>query len=151
MAGAAAAPKAQKLVCHVSLTTEPPAGSNTVNQPASQGSQYGPMHCGTAGFGQGVIGDSFTVPDSGDTVGKYTQYFKTGSITGKFDLSPQEAGSPTDTNSFTSQTWAGTVKITSGTGAYNLIKEKKGTGVMTCTSVDSVHLACVMKFKLTAI
>lgn len=151
MAEAAKAPKAQKLVCHVSLTTQAPQGSNAVSQPALQGSQFGPLNCGKPGFGHGIIGDSFKVPDSGDTVGKYTQYFKTGSVKGTFDLTPQEAGSPTDTNSFEAQSWAGTIKITGGTGVYGLVKEKKGTGVMKCTSVDSVHLSCVEKIKLMAI
>jgi hypothetical protein len=150
MAGAAAAPQAQKLVCHVSLTTQPPPGSNTVTQPASQGSQYGRLNCGKPRFGHGVVGDSFTVPDSGDTVGKYTQYFNAGSVSGTFDLTPQQAGSPTDTNSFESQAWAGTIKITRGTGVYGLIKEKSA-GEMKCTSVDSVHLSCVEKIKLTGV
>lgn len=146
----AAAPNAQKLFCHVTLTTVPPSGSNTVNQPAAQGSQYGPLNCGKPGFGRGIIADSFTVPDSGDTVGKYTEYFKAGSIKGTFDITPQEA-SGVSLTSFTSQTWAGTIKITGGTGVYGLIKEKKGSGVMKCSSPDSVHLSCTAKIKLTAI
>jgi hypothetical protein len=149
MAGAAA-PKAMKLTCHLSLTTEPPPGSNTVNQPTSQGAQFGAFNCGAPGFGRGVMGDAFTVPDSGDTVGKYAQYFKAGSIRGSFDITPQEAGGISST-SFSSQTWVGTIKITGGTGVFGLVKQQKGTGVMKCTSPDSVHLSCTEKIKLTSI
>ena len=140
------ATKPTLLRCKVSLTTEPPNGSNAVSQPASQGSQYGSVHCPKpAGFGGGVAADSFTVPDSGDTVGKYTEYFNAGTITGAFDLTPQESNFTT--TSFESQTWQGTVKVISGTGIYKGIKGKK-KGVMTCSSPDSVHLTCQVKVKV---
>jgi len=143
----AAAPAATKLHCTLSLTTEPPPGSNSVDQPASQGSQYGPIHCGRVGFGGGIEADSFTVPDSGDTVGKFTQYFKTGTIKGSFDITPQESEF-TSTN-FESQTWVGTMKIVGGTGVYSGIKSQKGTGVLKCSSPDSVHLTCTEKIKVS--
>jgi hypothetical protein len=142
----AAAPNATKLSCKMSLTTLPPAGSNAVSQPALQGSQYGPVHCPRAGFGGGVMSDSFTVPDNGNTVGTYTQYFSAGSIKGSFVLQPQE-GSPISVGSFESQSWAGTVKITSGTGIYKGIKSVKAPGMMICSSPDSVHLTCTVKIK----
>jgi hypothetical protein len=142
----AAAPKATKLTCHLSLTTTPPPGSATVPQPASQGSQYGPVHCPRAGFGGGVTSDAFTVPDSGNIMGTYTQYFTAGSIRGSFVLQPQEAG-PISVGSFESQPYMGTVKITGGTGVYNGIKSLKAPGTLKCTSPDSVHLTCVEKIK----
>lgn len=135
------------LHCGVSMTTTPPAGSNVVDQPASQGDQYGPVHCRTKGFGAGMISDSFTVPDSGDTVGTYTQFFHAGTITGSFDLTPQESGEPSSTN-FTSQSWIGTITVTGGTGLYKGIVGKKGTGVLNCTSADSVHVTCTEKVKV---
>jgi hypothetical protein len=147
---AVAASPLTTLKCKNSLTTELLADSNTVNQPASQGNQYGPVHCPTKGFGGGIIGDSFTVPDSGDTVGTYTQYFSAGSIHGKFDLSPEEAG-PISNANFESQSWSGTITIAGGTGIYNGITAKKGSGTMTCTSPDSVHLSCTEKIKLKTI
>jgi hypothetical protein len=142
----AATPKATKLTCHLSLTTEPPAGSSTVSQPAPQGSQYGPVHCPRAGFGGGVVSDAFTVPDSGNTMGTYTQYFSAGSIKGSFVLQPQES-SGISVTSFESQSWLGTVKITSGTGIYKGIKSVKAPGTIACTSPDSVHLTCTEKVK----
>jgi hypothetical protein len=131
--------------CTVSLTTGPPAGSNSVDQPASQGSQAGPNHCAKKGFGFGVAVDSFTVPDSGDTVGTYTQYFNTGTVHGAFDLTPTESG---DVSNFTSQAWTGTITVTGGTGTYKGVKGKKNTGVFNCTSPDNVHMSCTEVIKL---
>jgi hypothetical protein len=136
--------KPTALHCNVSLTTTPPPGSNTVDQPPAQGSQYGPIHCPTVGFGGGVVSDSFTVPDSGDTVGQYTQYLSAGTIKGAFDLTPQE--SPGITN-FSSETWAGTVTVTGGTGVYKGITGAK-VGTMNCSSDDSVHLTCTETVKV---
>jgi hypothetical protein len=138
--------KATTLHCSVSLTTEPPAGSNAVAQPSSQGNMYGPIHCSTKGFGGGVESAPFTVPDSGDTVGKYTAYFKTGSITGSFDWTPQEQS---DLSNFGGQAWQGTMTVTGGTGLFKGIVGKKGSGVENCTSPDSVHVTCTAKIKFT--
>jgi hypothetical protein len=144
----AVAPKATKLTCHMSLTTAPPYGSNTVSQPAPQGSQYGPVHCGRK-TGGGVVADVFTVPDSGDTVGTFTQYFTGGTIRGSFDIAPQEAG-PVSLGSFESQAWMGSMKVTGGTGSYNGIKTAR-EGVLKCASPDSVHLVCTEKVHITGV
>ena len=141
------AAKFTTLNCRVSLTTEPPPGSNTVNQPQAQGSQYGPIHCRTAGFGGGLEGDSFTIPDSGDTVAKYNAYFSAGSIKGSFDITPGEPG-PLSSNSFSSQTWTGTMTVDGGTGVYKGITGKKNSGVMNCSSPDSVHMTCTETVKV---
>lgn len=137
--------KAVVLKCHMSLSTVPPAGSASVDQPPSDGAQYGTVHCGGPSFGFGVEKDTFKVPDSGDTVGSYVQYFGGGSIRGKFDLSPDEGGDVSSTD-FTSESWTGTVTVTHGTGALAKASGKKGT--MNCTSGDSVHLTCTEKVKL---
>jgi hypothetical protein len=131
--------------CHLSLGTVPPPGSPAVDQPPSQGSQYGNVHCAGSSFGFGVEKDTFKVPDSGDTVGKYVQYFGGGSIRGKFDLTPGEGD--LSSGSFTSETWTGTVTVTGGTGTLAKAAGKKG--VLKCTSGDSVHLTCTEKIKLT--
>jgi hypothetical protein len=97
----------------------------------------------------GVEKNTFKVPDSGETVGSYAQYFGGGSIRGKFDLSPTEGSgdlSSTPT-SFTSESWTGTVTVTKGSGALAKAAGKKG--VLKCTSGDSVHLTCTEKIKLT--
>ncbi len=142
---AGTAAKAVVLKCHISLNTAPPSDSNSVSQPPAAGAQYGAIHCPPAGtFGPGLEADSFTVPDSGDMVGNYIQYFSAGSIHGKFDLTPQPGVlSPT---SFENESWVGKVTVTGGTGAYAGARGKSGT--LTCTSPDTVHLTCTEKVKL---
>lgn len=137
--------RAVVLKCHMSLGTVPPAGSPAVDQPPAQGVQYGTVHCGGASFGWGVEKDSFNVPDSGDTVGNYVQYFGAGTIRGKFDLSPDQNGDVSSTD-FTSESWTGTVTVTKGTGT--LAKASGEKGVLKCRSGDSVHLTCTEKLKL---
>jgi hypothetical protein len=139
------AAKAIVVKCHLSLSTVPSPGSASVDQPPSGGAQYGTVHCAGASFGWGVEKDSFNVPDSGDTVGKYVQYFGTGSIRGKFDLSPDENGDVSSTD-FTSESWTGTVTVITGTGTLAKASGKKG--IIKCTSGDSVHLTCTSKLKL---
>jgi hypothetical protein len=144
---AGAATKPLVLRCHMTLSTVPPAGSAAVDQPPSQGDQYGPVHCGGAVLGSGVQKNSFTVPDTGDTVGTYAQYFNAGSIHGKFDLTPVSGSGDLTTVGFTNQSWVGTVTVLGGTGAYAGAAGKKG--VLKCTSGDSVHLTCTEKLPLT--
>jgi hypothetical protein len=134
------------LKCHISLGTLPPPGSAAVDQPPAQGAQYGTVHCRGGSVGWGVEKSSFTVPDSGDTVGSYTQYFGAGSIRGKFDLSPDEGSGDLTTTGFASESWTGTVTVTHGTGTLAKATGKKG--VMACASGDSVHLTCTEKIKL---
>jgi hypothetical protein len=130
------------------MATQPPAGSNSVDQPASEGNMYGPVRCpNPKGFGAGVIAASFTVPDNGDTVGTYVEYLHAGTVHGAFDLTPAEGQTPSSTN-FSSQSWTGTLTVLGGTGVYKGIKAKKATGTLDCTSVDSVHLTCSEKVKV---
>lgn len=131
--------------CSMSMTTVPPSGSNTVNQPQAQGNQYGPNKCPRKIFGSGTVEDSYTIADSGDTVGTYTQYFKTGTVSGAFDLTPNESS---DVTSFESQTWTGTITVLGGTGTYKGIKGKKNTGVFNCSSPDNVHMSCTETIKV---
>ena len=140
------ATQAMVVKCHLAVSTVPPAGAAAVDQPPSQGDQYGTVHCAGASFGWGVQKDSFKVPDSGDTVGSYAQYFGGGSIHGKFDLSPSEASGDLTGAGFASESWTGTVTVTGGTGTLAKASGKKGT--MKCTSDDSVHLTCTERLKL---
>ena len=137
--------KAIVVKCHLALGTVPPPGSPAVDQPPAQGAQFGTVHCAGASFGWGVEKNTFKVPDSGDTVGNYVQYFGTGSIRGKFDLTPDQNGDVSSTD-FTSESWTGTVTVTGGTGTLAQAAGKKG--VIKCKSGDSVHLTCTSKLKL---
>jgi hypothetical protein len=133
------------LKCHLSLSTVPPPGSPAVNQPPAQGAQYGTFHCAKAG--SGIESDAFRVPDSGDTVGSFAQYFGTSSIHGKFDLTPSEGNGNLSATSFESESWVGTVTVTGGTGTYGGAASKDG--VIKCTSGDTVHLHCTETIPLT--
>jgi hypothetical protein len=144
---AAAAPATPAVLkCNISLGTVPPPGSATVDQPPSQGAQYGAIHCATGTFGFGVEKTSFKVPDSGDTVGSYVQYFGAGTIHGKFDLTPTEGSGALSSTNFTNESWAGTVTVSGGTGTFAGAAGKKGT--LKCTSGDTVHLTCTEKLPL---
>ena len=145
--GKAKKPEPVALSCHMAIATQPPAGSNAVDQPAQQGNQYGPVHCPRKGFGGGVTADSFTVPDNGDMVGTYTEFLRAGTISGRFDLAPEE-GQPITGENFASQSWVGTLTVTGGTGVYQGIKAKRGSGKLTCTSPDSVHLSCSERIRI---
>lgn len=136
-----AKPKSVFLHCTSSPTTVPPPGQPSVDQPSTGGDQYGPVTCAAASFGSGLMWDTFTIPDSGDMVGKFTQYFQGGEITGTFDLQPGESP-PLDANSFYGESFQGQVLITGGTGVYKGVKSKNTKGTMSCNSPDSVHMAC---------
>jgi hypothetical protein len=141
------APKTTVVKCHLSLGALPPPGSPAVDQPPAKGVQYGTVHCAGASFGWGVMKDTFKVPDSGDTLGSYAQYFGGGSIRGKFDLTPSEGNGLLSSTSFESETWMGTVTVVSGTG--NLAKAAGKQGILKCTSGDTVHLNCTEKISLS--
>jgi hypothetical protein len=134
-------PHAALLHCVSSPTTVPPTGQANVDQPPDSGTQYGPATCSTTGFGAGIMSDSFTVPDSGDMVGTYTQYFDGGTVKGTFDL-PAGESPPIGTTGFYSQNFAGQITVTSGTGVYKGVKGKNSKGTMSCSSPDSVHFSC---------
>ena len=142
-------PAAAVLKCQITLSTVPPPGSASVDQPPSGGLMYGQVHCPTKSFGGGVEAVSFKVPDSGDTVGSYSQYFGEGSVHGKFDLTPEEGSGNLSSSSFASSSWAGTVTLTGGTGTLAKANGKKGT--LKCQSGDTVHLRCTEKLPLTSL
>lgn len=137
------------LKCHITLSTVPAPGSAAVSQPPSGGLMYGQVHCPTKSFGGGVESVSFKVPDSGDTIGSYSQYFGDGSVHGKFNLTPEEGNGNLSPSSFASSSWVGTVTLTGGTGTFAKAAGKKGT--LKCTSGDSVHLRCTEKLTLTTL
>jgi hypothetical protein len=143
----ASKPAATVVKCHTSLSTVPPPGSPAVEQPPAKGTLYGPVHCNQ--LGSGAEQANFKVPDSGDTVGKYWQYFGNGTIHGTFDLTPTEGSGALSSTSFSNETWVGEVTVTGGTGAFAKAAGKKGT--MKCTSGDTVHLTCTEKIRLTSL
>ncbi len=130
--------------CGSTLTTAIPAGETALTPPVLQGSDYGTVSCSGARFSNGVQSDSWTIPDSGDTVGNFRQYFNKGMIRGSFDLTPQQSDSLTQDN--TAETdYTGTFTVTGGSGAF---LGAKGTGVAGCVSSDDIHTSCLLKLRL---
>jgi hypothetical protein len=144
-----AKPTEAMLRCSMSLATVPPAGQANVDQPPTAGDTYGPASCpNRAAFGGGMAHTSFTVPDSGDTVGTYQEYFRTGTVAGSFDITPNESP-PISSTGFYSQTWTGTITLDKATGTFAGIKGKTGTGVLNCSTQDSgVHMTCSERIKI---
>jgi hypothetical protein len=106
---------------------------------ATTGEQFGTVHCGH-GFGKGVQHNpSVTVkPTSATTAtgtGPFQQFFDTGTISGTFKA--------TSTGSVT---YAGTAKISDGTGAY---EDVRGFAKFECNSQDGgIHATCTEKMTL---
>jgi hypothetical protein len=137
--GAKAKPVTVK--CRISLTQQPEYGQDFV-LPRDAGEHYGRVDCPKRGFGTGAIHDTYTVPDSGDTVAKYVVYLPHGTFSGTFDLTPGEGSEPTGT-SFQNESWTGTTTVDAGSGIFKGVTLAKNTkSKMDCTSNDTVHLVC---------
>ncbi len=133
-----------KVQCRITLTQQPALGADAV-LPADSGTHLGRINC-HHGFGWGVIRDTFTVPDSGDTVAKYVAYFSGGTFSGTFNLTPG-GGEDLSTTSFQTSSWTGTMTVDGGTGIYKGIGAAK-KGEVSCTSADSVHIKCTDSMSL---
>lgn len=140
------APKAKptKVSCKLAIAVAIPEGATTLALPAESGNMLGSAACGKL-LGSGMADAAFALQDTGDLTGKLKLYFGTGSLKGTFDLTPGDSTMPTP-GTFETQDYTGTAVIAGGTGAY---KGVTGTATLSCTSPDSVHLACTEKFKLT--
>jgi hypothetical protein len=141
-----AKPKVEFVKCSWSVSTVPPSGQASVDQPPTSGDQYGPAAC--PALGNGMVWASFVVQDSGDTTGTYTQYFGAGTVSGSFVMSPNESP-PISSTGFYSETWTGTAGLAKATGVYTGDKSKPGTGSINCSTADSgVHMTCVTRMRV---
>jgi hypothetical protein len=125
------------------MSVQIPADATGVTAGAVQGTYAGHAGCGAPLFG-GVASSPFTIDASGDVNATYTEYLATGSLRGTYSLSITEQSPPTQTT-FAATSYAGTVTVTGGTGVYRGVT---GTGTLTCSTPDSVHLSCKEKLKL---
>jgi hypothetical protein len=132
-------PKPVQTACTTNVGIMIPAGETGLTPPIAGGSEYGTAVCAKV-FGRGVQSDNFTTPDSGDTAATFTLYFRRGTLRGSYDLTPQEGGL-----NFTETDYLGTLTVKGGTGLY---QGAKGTGTMTCRSLDGIHTSCQDKLKL---
>jgi hypothetical protein len=131
-----------KASCKVSEAIAPPAGSDQVVPPVSQGQAYGSVICG--GVGGGLQSESMTLQNSGDITGTWWDYLKTGAVHGTYDLTPGSS-LPTNPQDFAAGTYTGTIVVAGGTGTFKGIT---GTGTSACATQDSVHYSCTEKLKL---
>ena len=129
--------------CKLSMSVAVPAGQSSVVADSQSGTMFGPISCSKGG--PGVVSFPFTVANSGDIVGKITAYYAAGSVTATVDLSETSSAPPTP-YAFGNAAFAGTSKITKGTGAYAGLT---GSGAFTCTTPDSIAYSCSLKVKGT--
>lgn len=137
-------PVAFTVTCMTSVTTLIPDGQTQFTPPAQQGTDFGGVKCNGTRVASGVQWDTWTIPDSGDTVGTFRQYFNAGSIRGTFDLTPGEAPPPTQ-DSLAAESYTGTITVDRGSGIYWGIK---GSGTEVCGTADDIHLGCFVKLTL---
>jgi hypothetical protein len=133
-----------KVTCKSSVGDVPAAGDNSVVPPVDQGWQYGAVQCGKV-FGRGIAANKFALQDSGDLEGTWSQYYRVGTIRGKFAMTPADTGPPSSPTTFAAISYAGTATVDGGTGAY---RKAKGKGTMKCSSTDGVHFTCTDTVKV---
>jgi len=134
-----AKPKPVETNCTTTVGIMIAPGDTALTPPVASGHEYGTAVCGKV-LGRGVQSDTFTTPDSGDTVATFTFYLRGGTIRGTYDLTPQEGGL-----NFLETDYLGTLTVKGGSGLY---AGAKGTGTSTCTSLDGIHTTCHDKLKL---
>lgn len=129
--------------CKIAVSVSVPQSSIQVALPADSGNMFGTASCGK-GLGSGVAEYKFALQDTGDLTGTFRVYFATGSVHGKFDLSPTDS-MPSSPGTFLEQDYTGTAKVLGGTGTDAGLT---GKATLTCSTPDSIHLSCNEKAKV---
>jgi hypothetical protein len=137
-----AKPVTTKVSCKLALVVQPPADDVTIT-PGDTGAQFGKAGCGKPLF-RGLETATFSTDDSGDLVAPYTLWFKGGTLSGQWTLSPTGATPPT--NSFTAQSYTGTATITGGSGAW---AKATGKATIKASTTDGVHFTGTESLQLT--
>lgn len=137
-------PVTSKVSCKLAFVTQPPANDVTVT-PGQTGSQYGKANCGGP-LGRGIVSDTFRQDDAGDIIAPYTFWLKDGTLSGKWMLTPTEQVGPPSTTPFTAQTYAGTAKISRGSGGW---AKSTGRATLKCSTLDGAHYSCTESLKVT--
>ena len=139
-----AAKRTVSVTCQSSLQDQIDSTGVPVSTSAPSGSQYGPVQCSQL-FSPGVEATTFTTDDSGDMTGTFRDYFDAGTLRGTYALTQDDSGDQPSTDNFTTVSYAGTVTIAGGTGVE---RGTSGTGTLSCTSQDGLHLSCTEHLKL---
>jgi hypothetical protein len=130
--------------CKLSLTTVAPPGTDGVTAGTTTGANFGNSTCSKER--PGVARQMFDIDDAGDMSGKVQQWFATGSLYGTFQLTAQSSSAPPTASSFGQAKYSGTVKLN---GASGMMKGITGTGMMVCSTPDSLHFTCTEKLTLS--
>lgn len=128
----------KKFACVAAVTLQAPSNDTNITPDAQSGILAGAFGCPKP-IGQGVEALRYTMADSGDLVGKWQQWFNTGTLYGTFDLTPNPNNQPSDTTTFSAASYSGTFVIKNGTGTA---AKTTGKGTIKCATKDSVHYAC---------
>jgi len=139
--------KTINVTCKLTMTVQVPPGADSVTAPEPNGAEYGTAACGKP-LGGGVYADGFTLQDTGDLTGSFKQYAGLGSVRGTYDIAQTSSSGPPTAYSFGNGDYSGTLKIKGGSGIF---ANAKGKGTLVCSTVDSIHYACVEKFKFSAL
>jgi hypothetical protein len=122
----------RKITCKVALVATQP--------PIDAADNFGTLTC-SAPLRSGVQHDTSTITRTSPGAGSYTGglklFFNTGTLRGTYRTAFTVANKTV--------TYAGTLKISSGTGAFQGVT---GTGTITGTSTDAVHTALTDKLTL---
>jgi hypothetical protein len=84
--------------------------------------------------------DLFRIPETGNTLANVIWYFRSGSISGKYELTPEEGSF-----NFLQADSTGTLTITGSSGAYRGIK---GAGTIVCHTDDGMHTRWTNRLKV---
>ena len=137
-----------KVGCSLSLSLLAPSGSSDVTPASPTGNHAGMAKCPAKGVGKGSEWDSFTTDDSGDMVGKWQEWFNTGTLYGTYLLTPSDS-QPSDPSNFAAAAYTGTLVVKGGTGTLAKDYTKRNAaGTMKCSTQDSVHYTCKQFAKL---
>ena len=138
-------PVTTKVSCKLTLVTQPPANDISI-VPGTTGSQFGTARC-AGPVGPGVENDTYSTADSGNVTAPYTLWVKGGTLTGTYKLIPTGGGQPSaGNNTFGAQSYAGTLAVTGGSGAW---KGATGKAKLICATADGVHLKCTESLTVT--
>jgi hypothetical protein len=127
-----------KFACTAALTLQAPSNDTNITPDAQSGILAGAFGCPKP-LGQGIDVLRYSMANSGDLVGKWQQWFNTGTLYGTFDLTPNPNSQPSDTTTFSAASYNGKFVIKSGTGTA---AKTTGTGTIKCATQDSVHYTC---------
>ena len=134
-------PVTTRIACKLKIATQIPGDDVTVT-PGQTGVQYGTAGCGKL---RGVESDTFAVDDAGNMVAPFTLWFKGGTLSGRFTLTPTVQGPPTSSG-FSAERYAGTAKITGGSVTWH---NATGSGTLKCSTRDGANFSCTESLRVT--